>query len=299
MSRLPIKGWTFALLATFTWGGYLSLAKIVLEKITVEHFLVLRFFIGAAVLFGIIILTRDSLVIKRVQWWAVIFTATIGIILHQSIQATGLRFTTATNTGWILTFIPVVTGLLAYWFLHEPIRLKQVIGLIIAGVGLITLITNGDVLHLFSSYHYGDYLIMGSVVTWSIYTVSTKKYLSGYSALVVSMYQMLLGGIFFLALSGSTLMVDVIHLSNLEWCYVVLAGAFASGLAYVWWNSAAKLLDSLTTSMFMFFESIVAMVVGFLLLGEHISVVQLLGIGVIILGVCVAIIKPKESMVTK
>ena len=51
------------------------------------------------------------------------------ITAHFLIQITGLRYTSATNTGWIISITPLVTVALSYVFLKEQISRFTIIGI--------------------------------------------------------------------------------------------------------------------------------------------------------------------------
>jgi drug/metabolite transporter (DMT)-like permease len=53
------------------------------------------------------------------------------------IQVTGLKYTTASNTGWIIGITPVFMALLGYLFFREKLRIINIAGIAIAFFGLL------------------------------------------------------------------------------------------------------------------------------------------------------------------
>lgn len=284
----PVVGALFVTGAIISWGSYFPFAKMILDKLSPEVFLVFRLGIGSAVLLCLSLRLKKSLKIARADWLSIVGAAVIGIIVHQIIQLTGLIYTTATNTGWILTLIPPTTGILGWLFLKERVGWRQVAGIMIAAAGVLLFVSRGSLADLSLVENYGDLLALLSVFTWSIYTVLTKSRLSSYHPLPVSTLHMAIGFGFFAATAGWRIPGQVSSLTPLDWLVVVLIGILPSGLAYYWWNAGLQRLSAINTSMFLFIQAIITTTLGFYLLGEGLTLTMALFIVMIITGVTIA-----------
>lgn len=160
--RQHVVGAIYVLAAITAWGIYFPLAKIVLLKLSPVVFLVFRLGIGTVVLLALNLHLRKPFATKRSDFAVVVLAGLIGIVAHQLIQVTGLKFTTATNVGWTLTIIPPVTGLLGWMFLRERIALGQIAGLIVAMIGVVFFVTNGRPTQLSVSGNFGDLLALAA-----------------------------------------------------------------------------------------------------------------------------------------
>jgi drug/metabolite transporter (DMT)-like permease len=287
-SRFAFVGVLYVLAAITSWGIYFPFAKQVLLKITPVAFLVFRLGIGAAILLLLAVRLRKSFKIRRADVSVVLAAGFIGIVLHQFIQLAGLERTTATNTGWILTLIPPVTGILGWLVLREPVAPRQLTGLLVAITGLLLFVTNGRLTALSLGRHSGDLLALLSVGTWSTYTVLTKARLSAYDALPVSTMHMALGFVCFVLLGGSHIRQQAAVLGARDWATVIAIGIVPSGLAYYWWITGLKRLSVLNTSAFLFIEAVVATLTAHVVLGEVFSVRMVAFAAVIVAGVSVA-----------
>jgi drug/metabolite transporter (DMT)-like permease len=199
----------------------------------------------------------------------------------------GLQHTTATNTGWILTLIPPMSGFLGWVFLKERIALRQIAGLIVAMIGVVFFVSQGAPSELSFVRNIGDVLALASVVTWSVYTVMTKSRLKTYDSLPISAIHMGLGFVAFLLIGGGRIPSEITALDPLEWLIVILIGIIPSGLAYYWWFAGLKRLSIIGTSTFLFIEAIITSITGFLLLGERFTIPMVVAGVVIIIGVWV------------
>ena len=75
---------------------------------------------------------------------------------------------------------------------------------------------------------------------------------------------------------------------------VAFLGVFCSGLAYIAWYDALKVLTTAQTGVFLYLEPLVAVVVAFFILGEAITPGSVLGGAVILLGVWL-VNRPSQS----
>jgi drug/metabolite transporter (DMT)-like permease len=60
------------------------------------------------------------------------------------IQVTGMQYTSASNTGWIIGIVPVIMAIMGYAFYKEKMNGIQLTGAAIAFAGLLVLISDGD-----------------------------------------------------------------------------------------------------------------------------------------------------------
>ena len=285
--RQHVIGSAYVIAAITAWGAYFPFAKIILLKLSPVVFLVFRLGIGAAVLLAMNARFGKSFATKRSDLVVVVLAGLIGVVAHQLLQVTGLKFTTATNVGWTLTIIPPVTGLLGWIFLKERIALAQVAGLIVAMIGVVFFISRGRPTQLSMSGNAGDLLALASVFSWSIYTVVTKSRLSSYDPLPVSTIHMGLGFFAFLLIGAWDIPAQIPALTMSDWFVIIVIGIVPSGLAYYWWNAGLQRLSAVNTSTFLFVEAIVASVAGFILLGERFTATMIFAAAIIILGVSV------------
>lgn len=285
--RTHVTGVIYVMAAITAWGVYFPFAKLILLKLSPIVFLVFRLGIGASVLALMCLRRRKSLRIPAGDAGIVVVAGLIGIVLHQLVQVTGLKFTTATHTGWILTVIPPVTGILGWLFLRERMTLGQVAGLVIAMIGVVFFVTDGRPTTLSLTTNRGDLLALTSVGTWSVYTVLTKSRLTRLAALPVITLQMAVGFGVFLLMGARAIPSEISRLNGSDWLIVVLIGVIPSGLAYLWWTSGLQRLSAVNTATFLFIEAIIASLAGFLLLGEQFTITMVVASGIIIAGVSI------------
>jgi len=176
-----------ALAAIIIWGFSFIATKVAIQEVHPFGLMALRFGIGALLL-SLIQFSRDRQflrVLSARDWVQIFLLALVGIAGHNLIQAYGLLYTTAISTGWIIAAQPLFITLSACLFLRERITVRKIIGLFLGFFGVFLIITQGvfslAVFHWSSSF--GDFLILFSAITWTIFTVGGRSFLSRFPPL--------------------------------------------------------------------------------------------------------------------
>ena len=279
--------------AVVIWGISFIATKFALREIHPLTLLTLRFGIGVLFLLLVQLRTKRHLlkIFSRRDWGMIFFLGLVGVSLHTLLQAYGLLLTTAVNTGWIITFQPVLIVLAARFFLEEPMTPRKVLGILLAFMGIAIVVSKGSFsLSMFRlGSTLGDLLVLSSAVTWTAFTVGGRGFLSRFPPLTVITPVMGAGclAIFPFSLCEG----DWNHLGDFSvtaWGSLLFLGIFCSGLAYLLWYAALKKKDSSTVGMYLYVEPLVTLTGASLLLGEEIRTITLVGGGMTLLGVYLA-----------
>jgi drug/metabolite transporter (DMT)-like permease len=164
-AAVSIKG----LIAVAVWGASFVATRMALATLNPLGLVAARLLMGAALLALVIRARGGRLWPVRRDVPACVF---LGVILsvHLLMQAYGLRYTPAIQTGWIIGFIPVTIALGA-WLTRQQ-RLSALgwsgVALGTAGVLIVTLAKSQD----FALAHWGNLLQVASCLTWTVYTLT-------------------------------------------------------------------------------------------------------------------------------
>ncbi len=282
-----------ALWAIIFWGISFIATKIALREIHPFMLLTLRYAIGALLLF-LFQYRRDKTFLKQFayrDWIHIVILATVGVSGLGLLQAYGLIYTSAINTGWIIAINPILITVVARFFLHESITARKIAGILLGFLGLFLIITRGvfslSVFRFPSTF--GDLLVFTSAIAWTTFTVGGKGFLSRFNPLSSVTAIMILGFLILLPLGilkGGW--EDLFHLSPLTWMGVLFLGIFCSGLGYLFWYSALEKKDSGSVGMYLYLEPLVTLIGAFLFLGEPIYWITLVGGAMTLAGVYLA-----------
>ena len=90
--------------------------------------------------------------------------------------------TTMANMGIIYTSSPVFIIILSVFLFREKIRANRIIGLIICLVGVITIITKGNINYLIDfRFTSGDFWMLGAAIGWALYSIYLLNWKSKFS----------------------------------------------------------------------------------------------------------------------
>ncbi|MGB3788003.1 MAG: DMT family transporter, partial [Phormidesmis sp.] len=103
-------------------------------------------------------------------------------------------YTAVTNSAIINAFNPVVTGFLAAVILKEKLAVKNYLGGAIAILGVLVLLTNGNLAALLQlRFNNGDLLMLCAVLCWACYSILLRHLGKRYSGLAMIYYGALFG----------------------------------------------------------------------------------------------------------
>lgn len=277
-----------AFFAVSIWGGSFVATKVALAQAAPLTVVWLRFGIGVLLLGLAVTLRRQWRKPGAADLRYFALLGLIGITLHQWLQSTGLVTARATTTAWIVATIPVFMALLGWLVLREKLRRGQVVGILLAALGVLAIVSKGDVGQIlvgrFGSL--GDFLILVSAPNWAVFSALSRRGLQQYPATLMMFYVMLFGWLFttLLFLAGPGLpAVGAIQVQS--WWGIVFLGVFASGLAYVAWYDALQILPVAQAGAFVYLEPFVTVLVAAWVLGETFGLAEALGAATILAGI--------------
>ena len=280
--------WGTALFAVTAWGASFIATKISLRELNPASVIWLRSLLGTMVLGGILFHRRQSIRINRNQLLYLGLLGFLGVTLHQWLQSFGLMTAKASTTAWIIAIIPVFIALLGWIFLKEMLQRLQIIGIIIAVLGVLLVVSGGDIFAIFNGSFgvVGDYFILISALNWAIFSVLSRRTLLENPAAVMMFYVMTWGWLFATVLLFRSQEISLIRMMSIQgWLAVGFLGIVCSGLAYVAWYDALKISSASQVGVFLYFEPLVALGLAAVLLDEAITIVSIMGGISILLGV--------------
>jgi drug/metabolite transporter (DMT)-like permease len=263
------------LLAIIFWGTSFVATKTVLHEIKPVTIIILRLILASALLTIIALSTKRtfSINLKSHVW---IFILALVAVFHLWIQVTGLQFTTASNTGWIIGTAPLFMALLGFIFYKERIILVQFAGILVAIFGLLLLIGKGDISNIGLIENKGDLLVLGSAFTWGVYSIINKKISLSYSPLMTILYLFLMMAVIIIPFNLNKETINsVINLSMISWMWILFLGIFCSGIAYVIWAQALRDMESAKVGAFLYFEPLVTVIAAWFFLSEEITLLMI------------------------
>ena len=277
-----------ALLAVIIWGASFIATKIALRDVFPVTVVWLRFGMGVIIL-GATVQFRRQLALpgwRDIAYFA--FLGFLGIAFHQWIQTTGLETAQASTSAWIVSTAPIFIAILGWIFLKEKLTLAQVGGIGLAAVGVMLVVSKGNLPSLIggSAISFGDILIMISALNWAVFSILSRKGLQAHSAALMMFYVMAAGWLLTsIQFFAGPWRIQIQQLTINGWLGVGFLGIFCTGLAYIFWYDALKLLPASQAGVFLFIEPLITAVAASVILNEPLLIMTLIGGSTILLGV--------------
>lgn len=277
-----------ATLAVLSWGGSFIATKVALREVSPVTVVWLRFAMGVVILGVATLLRRQFAIPKGKDFAYLALLGFIGITFHQWLQSTGLETAQATTTAWIVATTPIFIALLGWIVLKENLSLWQVAGILLAGLGVLLVVTQGNLASLASGRFgtTGDILVLISAPNWAVFSTLSRAGLRRFPATQMMLYVMGTGWLFTsaLLLAGPGL-GEIGDLTQAGWLGISFLGIFCSGLAYIFWYDALQILPVAQVGAFVYIEPFVTVLLAALLLGEPLLFASMLGGATILLGI--------------
>ena len=283
-SKLLTHYWK-PLLAMVFWGTSFIATKVALEELTPLMIIFFRLVFAVSLLTAFALYTRRDFSIKPKSHLWIVLLAVIASF-HLWIQVTGLKYTTAVNTGWIIGTAPVFIAILGSIFFKEKLTLLKISGILIAFIGVLILISKGDISKLSFISHKGDFLILASAFTWSVYSMVNKKITINYSPVMTILFLFIMMAIIIGPFTiNNQYFTSIAHMSFKVWGAVLFLGIFCSGISYVLWAKSLSEMEATKTGAFLYFEPFVTVISAWLLLNEKITAIIIVSGLIIMFGV--------------
>ena len=244
------------------WGSNFVLAGTVMSDVRPLWAAVFRFVIGAAVMIALVAWRREDMAgpARRHAGVYVMLGAT-GIGVFNLLFFFALQHTSPANASLIMATNPLLTTALAAVTLGERVNLRQLAALPLALLGVVIVISGGDV-HRLAALHVarGDLLMIAANLSWALYNVLGRRYMPAGSPLVNTTLMMIAGALLLLLVaagSGEPLSVPGMK-AGMALVAMSLGGTV---LAYLFWTTGIARLGAGRTSMFLNMVPVFAMLI--------------------------------------
>jgi len=272
------------LLVALIWGVSIVLQHIAAAEVQAYMFNGVRFLLGVIVILpfaiheasGIAVPDGDRSSIEvvslarllPVKYLPGVFLTGLLLAAGSAFQQIGMKYTTASNAGFItglyVVFVPIF---LTFGGLRKVPRPMVWIAALLSACGLFLLSTSGHF-----RVNRGDLLVLAGSVFWALHVIVGQSLVCGLVSLVVGMY-----------LEPQALQPIVSY-----WWLLAYTGIIAVGVGFTFQAVGQRMAPPADTAIILSMESVFAAIGGWLFLAESLTPLQLLGGGIILLGMMVA-----------
>ena len=267
------------------WGWTFVATRVCLQVLSPAEVLTLRLWIAVPVLAGIAALRKKRLSVSRREWGPLL-TGSALLIAHFLVQINGLKSTSATNTGWIIAAIPLVMAVLSYLILGERLGRREIVGIAIATLGIVLLVSRGRLGDLDWLKSTGDWLILASCHTWALFTIATRDLARSRDPLVVTLLLMVPAAAVMTVWTG--LQSDPVRWLELPaevMVAVLFLGILGTAAAHLFWQRGIAALGASRAGIYLFLEPLATTALAVPYLHEPVGPFIAIGGGLVLLGV--------------
>lgn len=202
-----------------------------------------------------------------------------------------LMYSTSSNVSILVSTTPLLTTLiLSLFYRSERMSRRQVAGSLIAFAGTVLVVLNGQyVLHL---NPVGDTLALTASLTWAFYSLLMRRVMNRYTTDVITRKVF---GYGILTILPYYVFVEPLHTDLHIWlrpsvvANIIFLGFIASTCCYLLWNWVMKVVGAVKSTNYIYFQTLVTMLAGAVVLGERITLFGFTGAVVLILGMVMAL----------
>ena len=291
MRRSAPARYLFGILPPLFWAGNFFLARMFHQAIPPVQMSFWRWVLALAILlaFGFPQF-RGNLPALRREWPYLAFLGASGVTAFNCLIYVALHHTTVVNASLINSLMPMLTILIAFALIGDPLSLRQLAGLAFCIIGAAVIVARGDLAHLAGlEVNPGDLLVLCGVGFWALYTVLIKWRPTRLPLLAFLAVTTAFGVLFhlpFLAWELRHAGAFAFVLPNIA--AVVYLAIFPSLLAYIFWNRAVADFGPGRTGMFMYLMPIFSTLLAVAFLDEAVRLFHLAGLALIFGGIALA-----------
>jgi len=269
-------------------------SKVVLDVIPPFALITLRLLLGALTL-AAFLLVRKRRLPEMTGFWGIFGVGVIGYGISLGFQFVGTKMSTAANGALVTSATPAFVLPFAALILGERITTRRVLALAISTIGVVAVVDPRSA-QVNAALFWGNVALLAAAVTWALYSVLMRLVSRTGDVLAISLIAFL-GGLP-IAIPGGLIEARTVGIGAITGPVVLgvlFLGIIATALAMYLWNQAFALVEASRVSLTFFAQPIVGGLLGWLLLGESISALFLVGGVLIGIGLLVATLESSTA----
>lgn len=266
---MRIKADLTLFLVAVIWGSAFVAQRVAGQMGSVYYFNAARYLLAALVVLPFaghisdLFRSRD-----QIKW---VLVAGFLLFLGSGLQQAGMVYTTAGNAGFITSLYVVLIPIALFVFWKEKPHWLSILAVAVAGAGAFLLSTGGK----FQLRARGDLLQLIGALFWTFHVIVLGKFASKFDAMTFSVGQLFVCGALNL---GYGMAVETPP--PFDWSLigaVAYTAIFSLGLCYTLQIWAQRYSPPADAALIISLESVFAVLAGWILLGEQLAPLQILG----------------------
>ncbi|MBB6214431.1 drug/metabolite transporter (DMT)-like permease [Anaerosolibacter carboniphilus] len=268
--------WLLLIVCNLFWAGNYVFGKYVIAEITPLGITFFRWAFAILLLFPIAhFLEKPEWKSVRKVWPSLVIMGILGIIAYNMLLYSALDYTSPTNAAFVSALNPGIMVVSSVLLTKEKISRLQILGIGISLLGVLVLLTQGNITQIFhTAYNRGDLLMVGAVVVWTAYSILGRRLtmIPPITATAVSALFAVIMMAPFVFAQG----MDISNLSPLAITGIIYMIIFPSVGSFVFWNISVREIGPGQAGIFLNLIPVFTAVISGIL-GERITGAQSIG----------------------
>jgi drug/metabolite transporter (DMT)-like permease len=269
------------------WGSSFVFTKIAVANLPPALFAGIRF-VTAGVLLALIaeFYGHSHLPTRLIEWRHVTIAGFLMIFISNGLNIWSMQYLPSNEAA-------LLNGTSAFWIAGlgvfgrrgHPLTRSAVLGLLIGFIGaMLMLVPKGPI---FSKGSLAQLGVLTACASWSLGTLYYRNITTHLSSMMFMALQMLMGGLMLLIFAlarGDSMQWHTNAPGLISLCYLTF---LSSGLAYTAYGWLTMNTTPAIISTYSYVNPAIAALLGWLVLHEHLTGVQLIGMAITIIGVSI------------
>jgi drug/metabolite transporter (DMT)-like permease len=282
--RLDGRALSYIGIALLTWSSAYAAIAYAMASFTPGEVAFARLAIGSLCFAVLLLIKRVPLPARR-DWPQLALLGVIGLtVYHLCLNYAETRISSDT-AAILISLVPAATAAVSAIWVHERLSARTMVGLGVALVGVVMVVLASGKQVKFEPM---AALVLLSVLASAIFFVGQKPLFARNSMIGVTAFTFFAGTLGTLPFGASGLMQALVdapwsHIAALLWL-----GIAPSFIGYLAWNAALRRASASQVSSFIYFSPPIAVLIGWVWLGERLTALTIIGGIITVAGVVLA-----------
>ena len=276
--------------ATIFWSGAFISGKLGINKFSPLMLTFLRFLTATLIIFPIMKeKEEENWKISKENLKEILPLGIIGMIGYHLLFFGALKYTSATKASMINAINPLITAVLASFFVNEKLSGKKIILIITAFSGVVLTIIDWDIMKILDmSFNRGDVLMLLATSCWAVYSILVKKTLKNYTPLKLTTYTFVSCVIMLFPFAIKEIIFDgALNVGIKPYLAVLYMGIFPTVIGYTIQQASIKEIGAGKSSLFINLVPVFSTIMAVVFLHETVKPVNIISGIVIIVSVVI------------
>lgn len=283
------------LIAVIFWGVNVSVTKALIPEWMTAFGIIIVRLVGGCIVMWLTSIFIKCAKIQKQDWLKLILGGAIGLFLFIFLFILSLKYGNPIDISIIMTLPPVFVILIGVIFLKQRPSWIEYLGVLVSFVGAAIVILGGGHGKAGSNNLLGDILAIVSTICYAFYLVILEGPTKTYKPITMLRWVFLFAAIPALALIPFSTHQPILHTAKaVPWIEIAFILFCVTYLAYFLVEPAIKFIGSELVSIYQYLLPVFATISAVLMGLDHLKVIQIIAMGIIIIGMVLTNIGKKH-----